>query len=125
MVYKMQKLVYLLLLLIYTLPSLSATSSGVSLDDAIATTSYIYKGVRYERSVFASLADRVIIVRLTADKKRALSFGIRFESQLPSQVFTVSSHEGIKGSMNELAAVVDGVDQEGIKGGLIWPQAGA
>ncbi len=90
----------------------------LSLDDAVATTSYKYKGVGYKRSVFASLADRVIIVRMEADKKRALSFGIRFDSQLPSQVFTVSAHEGIKGTVNELAAVVDGVGQEGIKGGL-------
>ena len=41
-----------------------------------------------------------------------------FTTPLQAQVFTVSSHEGIKGSVNELAAVVEGVDHEGIKAGL-------
>ena len=89
----------------------------LSLGNALATTSYIYKGVKYERTVFASQADNVIVVRLTASKKGALSFNIGFDSQLPAQVFTVSNHEGV-GSVNELAAVVDGVEQEGIKAGL-------
>ncbi len=89
----------------------------LSLGNALATTSYIYKGVKYERTVFASQADNVIVVRLTASKKGALSFNIGFDSQLPAQVFTVSNHEGV-GPVNELAAVVDGVEQEGIKAGL-------
>ena len=58
----------------------------LNLGNALATTSYIYKGVKYERTVFASQADNVIIVRITADKKRALSFGIAFTSQLESKV---------------------------------------
>ena len=91
---------------------------ALNLGDATATTSYKYNGVKYERTVFASQADNVIIVRLTASKKGALSFGVNFESQLPKQVFTVSEHEGISGTVNELAAVVDGVEQEGIKAGL-------
>ena len=90
----------------------------LNLGDATATTSYICSGVKYERSVFASQADNVIVVRLTAGKKGALSFGINFTSQLPSKVFTVSEHEGINGQVYELAAVVDGADHEGIKAGL-------
>ena len=90
----------------------------LNLGDATATTSYICNGVKYERTVFASQADNVIVVRLTAGKKGALSFGINFTSQLPSKVFTVSEHEGINGQVHELAAVVDGADHEGIKAGL-------
>ena len=90
----------------------------LNLGDATATTSYICSGVKYERSVFASQADNVIVVRMTAGKKGALSFGINFTSQLPSKVFTVSEHEGINGQVYELAAVVDGADHEGIKAGL-------
>ena len=90
----------------------------LNLGDATATTSYIYKGVKYERTVFASLADNVIVVQLKAGKKGALSFDINFTTQLQSKVFTVSEHEGINGKVNELAAVVDGVEQEGIKAGL-------
>ena len=90
----------------------------LNLGNALATTSYIYKGVKYERTVFASQADNVIIVQLKAGKKGALAFDVDFTSPLQAQVFTVSSHEGVKGSVNELAAVVDGADHEGIKAGL-------
>ena len=90
----------------------------LSLADATATTSYICEGVSYERTVFASLADNVIVLQLKAGKKGALSFDVDFTTQLKSNVFTVSEHEGISGNVNELAAVVDGVEQEGIKAGL-------
>ena len=88
----------------------------LSLSNALNTTSYIYKGVRYERTVFASQADNVIIVRIKASKKGALTFDVNFDSQLTSQVFNVLDRENR--AVNELAAVVDGVDHEGIKAGL-------
>ena len=88
----------------------------LSLSNALNTTSYIYKGVRYERTVFASQADNVIIVRIKASKKGALTFDVNFDSQLTSQVFNVQDRENRP--VNELAAVVDGVDHEGIKAGL-------
>ena len=88
----------------------------LSLNNALNTTSYIYKGVRYERTVFASQADNVIIVRIKASKKGALAFDVNFDSQLTSQVFNVLDRENR--AVNELAAVVDGVDHEGIKAGL-------
>ena len=91
---------------------------ALNLGDATATTSYICDGVKYERTVFASQADKVIVVRLTASKKGELEFDVNFDSQLQKNVFTVSEHEGISGAVNELAAVVDGVEQEGIKAGL-------
>ena len=88
----------------------------LSLSNALNTTSYIYKGVKYERTVFASQADNVIIVRIKASKKGALTFDVNFDSQLTSQVFNVQDRENR--AVNELAAVVDGVDHEGIKAGL-------
>ena len=88
----------------------------LSLSNALNTTSYIYKGVKYERTVFASQADNVIIVRIKASKKGALAFDVNFDSQLASQVFNVLERENRP--VNELAAVVDGVDHEGIKAGL-------
>ena len=88
----------------------------LDLGDALATTSYTYNGVKYERTVFASQVDHAIVVRLTASKKGALSFNVNFDSQLKADVFGVTEREGV--SVNELAAVVDGVEQEGIKAGL-------
>ena len=90
----------------------------LNIGTALNTTSYTCNGVKYERTVFASLADGVIIVQLKASKRDALSFGMSFTSPLPSKVFTVSEHEFVKGSVNELAAVVDGAEHEGIKAGL-------
>ena len=79
----------------------------LNLGDALATTSYIYKDVKYERTVFASQADNVIIVRIKADKKRALSFGIAFTSQLQSKVIAPVVKGG-KGQANLLSATVEG-----------------
>ena len=81
----------------------------LNIGTALNTTSYIYKGVKYERTVFASLADHAVIVRLTASKKGALSFGLTFGSPLEHKVDT---GDGI------LTATVKNAEHEGIKGGL-------
>ena len=88
----------------------------LNLGNAIATTSYICDGVKYERTVFASQADNVIVVQLKASKKKKLEFDIDFTSQLKANVFNINERE--QKPVYELAAVVDGVDQEGIKAGL-------
>ena len=81
----------------------------LNIGTALNTTSYIYNGVKYERTVFASLADHAVIVRLTASKKGALSFGLTFGSPLEHKVDT---GDGI------LTATVKNAEHEGIKGGL-------
>ena len=89
----------------------------LSLGNALATTSYIYNGVRYERTVFASQADNVIVLQLKAGKKGRLSFGIDFTSQLQSKVIPVVAKGG-NGQANVLSDTIDGVEQEGIEAGL-------
>ena len=96
---------------------------ALNLGDATATTSYIYKGVKYERTVFASQADSVIIIQLKAGKKGALSFTMSYQSQLPFKVISEHSCQSAlsAGSGNHggrLIATVHGVEQEGIKSGL-------
>ena len=81
----------------------------LNIGTALNTTSYIYNGVKYERTVFASLADHAVIVRLTASKKGALSFGLTFGSPLEHKVKT---DDGM------LTATVKNAEHEGIKGGL-------
>ena len=85
----------------------------LSLGDALATTSYVYNGVKYDRTVFASQADNVIIVQLKASKKGALAFDADFTSQCKAQVSATADKD-----VSMLSAVVDGVDQEGVKAGL-------
>ena len=52
---------------------------SLSLNTAVARTEYTYGGVHYVREYFTSYPDRVLAVRLTADKKGALSFTVRPE----------------------------------------------
>ena len=52
---------------------------SLSLNEAIAHVSYEKDGVAYQREYFASYPDNVIVIRLTADQKGALSFTVRPE----------------------------------------------
>ena len=95
----------------------------LDLGNALATTSYVYNGVKYERTVFASQADSVIIIQLKAGKKGTLSFTMSYQSQLPFKVTSEHSCQSAlsAGSGNHggrLIATVHGVEQEGVKSGL-------
>ncbi|MBQ9785050.1 MAG: glycoside hydrolase family 95 protein [Clostridia bacterium] len=52
---------------------------SLSLNTASAKTEYVYAGVRYTREYFTSYPDRVLAVRLSADRAGALSFTVRPE----------------------------------------------
>ena len=81
----------------------------LSLADALCTTTYEANGIRYERTVFASQADDVIVVQLKVVKEGTLAFNLGFDSQLQAEQ-QVSNHQ--------LTAVVKNVEQEGIPGQL-------
>ena len=55
----------------------------LDLDTAIARVTYTVAGVHYTREVFASAADHVIVVRLTADQPGKLDPVLSFASQQP------------------------------------------
>ena len=82
---------------------------SLHLGNATTTVRYTHQGTTYERTAFASQADNAIVVRLTADKKKALSFGLVFDSPL---TFESSVHGQL------LTATVHNVEQEGIAAGL-------
>lgn len=50
---------------------------SLSLNDALAATSYKNDGVDYERTVFASYPDKVLVIKLKANAKGKLSFALR------------------------------------------------
>jgi alpha-L-fucosidase 2 len=54
---------------------------SLDLDAGVARVTYRVGGVQYTREVFASHPDRVIVVRLTADRGGALSFGSWIDRQ--------------------------------------------
>ncbi|GGT03770.1 glycoside hydrolase family 95 protein [Streptomyces chromofuscus] len=80
----------------------------LDLDTAVATTTYARSGVAYRREVFASHADQLIVIRLTADTPGALSLTATFDS--PQQAQTSSP--------DRITAALEGVGQtrEGITG---------
>ncbi|MGR4865097.1 glycoside hydrolase family 95 protein [Caulobacter sp. LARHSG274] len=57
----------------------------LDLDGAIATTRFAAGGVRHRREVLGSYPDRVIAVRLSADKAKAVSVDLSFASPLKSK----------------------------------------
>ena len=82
---------------------------SLDLSTAMATTRYRIGDVTYERTCFASQADHVIIVHIKASQRGALSFTIAFDSPLVATCHA----DG-----HQLAALVQGVEQEGIPAGL-------
>ena len=78
----------------------------LNIGDAVNTTQYIYKGVTYRRETFASLADNVLIVRLTASKQQALDFAIGY------------SKGEVKIDKGQLTATIKNEEQEGVAAGL-------
>ena len=64
---------------------------SLRLDEAVATTQFEVKGVRYTREVFISAPDSVMVVRFTADKPGKLTLDIHLTSLLEN---TIAVQEG-------------------------------
>lgn len=80
----------------------------LDLERAVATVRYEVDGVTYQREVFASLADKVIRVHLTADRPGMLTLNLGYRTPL-------TQHEvDVKGKTLTLTG--KGEDHEGVKG---------
>jgi alpha-L-fucosidase 2 len=55
----------------------------LDLDSAVSVVRFERDGVRYQRDTFASAADPVIVVRLTADRPGAVNLQASFETPMP------------------------------------------
>ena len=55
----------------------------LNIANATATTAYNCNGVRYCRTTFASLPDKVVVMRIEADKEKALEFELGYKCPLP------------------------------------------
>ena len=82
----------------------------LNLENATATVTYVRKGVTFKRTVFASLADNVIVMRIEAGRKRALAFDVSFDSKMPHRLLGIET----AGRDRVMRTEVDGVSQEGI-----------
>lgn len=79
----------------------------LDLERAVATTRYQVDGVNFQREVFASFPDRVIIIRFTTDKPGELNFKVSYDSPLQSTVRKQGKKLVLRGK---------GGDHEGVKG---------
>lgn len=88
---------------------------ALDIENAVATVTYDNNGTRYRREYISSLADDVIIIRLTADTPRSLTFKASFNSPLKHRVKTSGrqmvinvdgdSHEGVEGVVKDVTLV--------------------
>ncbi|GIM93689.1 glycosyl hydrolase family 95 catalytic domain-containing protein [Paractinoplanes toevensis] len=78
----------------------------LDLSTATASLTYVSGGVRYQREVFASAPDQVIVVRLTADRAAAVSVTATFDSP---QRTTVSSPDGSTIALDGISGSMEGV----------------
>ncbi|WP_457269974.1 glycoside hydrolase family 95 protein [Pedobacter sp. UYEF25] len=65
----------------------------LNLATAVATSSYVVNGVTYKRTAFSSVPDQAIIIRLTASKRKSLSFSASMHSEHKSSVETKNKNE--------------------------------
>jgi alpha-L-fucosidase 2 len=88
--------------------SVSNYSRELDIERAVATTTFRANGVNFRREVFASLADKVIIVRLTADVDGAINLTVGYTSPVEDAAV---SHKG-----NRLIISGTGKSHEGVPG---------
>ncbi|CAH8281485.1 alpha-L-fucosidase 2 [Mariniflexile fucanivorans] len=62
----------------------------LDIESAINSTSYTVNGVNFKREIFTSFPDQVIVIKITADKKKKINFSATMDRPEPAKV-TVST----------------------------------
>ncbi len=82
----------------------------LNLDTAVATVTYSAQGTAYRRELFASPADQVIVVRLTADKPGRISFVAGMKTPQRATITTEGAAtlvmDGVNGGANGIAGAL-------------------
>jgi alpha-L-fucosidase 2 len=78
----------------------------LDIEKAITTTTFSANGINFKREVFASIPDNVIVIKLSSDKKNALSFTAQFNSELKKNSKAIDSNTL---QMDGLSSTLDGV----------------
>lgn len=81
----------------------------LDIEKAVATVRYKVGDVTYTREMFSSFTDDVVIVRLTADRPKSLSFTASFQSPLDKEV---------KSWNKRLVLSAKGKEHEGVPGAI-------
>ena len=93
----------------------------LALDDAIASVTYSQRGVRYRRDYYASHADQVIVVRLTADRPGAIGFTARIAvpSNRSHRDGSVAGRIIVEGALNDNGLHYEAQAQVRTEGGKV------
>ena len=78
----------------------------LDIEKAITTTTFTANGINFKREVFASIPDNVIVIKLSSDKKNALSFSANFNSELKKGARAIDSNTL---QMDGLSSTLDGI----------------
>ncbi|WP_449387635.1 glycoside hydrolase family 95 protein [Chryseobacterium lineare] len=78
----------------------------LDIEKAITTTTFSANGINFKREVFASIPDNVIVIKLSSDKKNALSLTAQFNSELKKNSKAIDSNTL---QMDGLSSTLDGV----------------
>ncbi len=91
----------------------------LDLNDAVSTVSYESNGVRYHRELFTSLADSVLLIRITADKKKSVSMDLSWKT--PHQDVVIGQQDGTL-FLRGKGGKVDAKEGQVAFYGLVYPQ---
>jgi alpha-L-fucosidase 2 len=95
----------------------------LNIGNAICKTTYMVKGVAYEREVLASFPHQVIAVNLSCDKDKALNFSFRLNAEhVQKSIFTKDGQQTLSiavtdGVLHGLARIKIDTDGKVISGG--------
>jgi alpha-L-fucosidase 2 len=67
----------------------------LDLDQAVASVGYDVDGVHYERQVFSSYPDQVLVIQLTADPKGKLDFSVTMDSPHPAAATRIQAPDQV------------------------------
>jgi alpha-L-fucosidase 2 len=85
----------------------------LNIENAVETSRYKANNVRYSSSVFASFPDQVIVVRISADKPRSLTFTTSIDRPSKVDISTTSDKELVmSGKTNDFESVKGNVQFE-------------
>jgi alpha-L-fucosidase 2 len=69
----------------------------LNIADAVSKVEYELNGVKFTREYFVSYPDKVMVIKLSSSKKGALSFEIKFESQLKYKIIPSGNSLNVNG----------------------------
>ncbi len=68
---------------------------SLDIEKAINSTSYTVDGVNFKREIFTSFTDQVMVIKLTADKKKQITFSVTMDRPEPAKVKLITENGNV------------------------------